>query len=106
MQQRELGIVSILRIFMTFLLFKSPKRSLFSSCLAWPASVLQLHDSHDKLVFVCQGYIDRLSVDKLPPALQQRLKELRASPVPLYDGRLPWSQDVQSERSATFAGSC
>ncbi|CDJ39633.1 Chromosome I, complete genome, related [Eimeria tenella] len=55
----------------------------------------KLHDSHDKLVFVCQGYIDRLSVDKLPPALQQRLKELRASPVPLYDGRLPWSQDVQ-----------
>lgn len=58
---------------------------------------LQLHESHDKLIFVCQGYIDRLSVDKLPPALQEQLKELKESPVPLYDRRLPWSQDLQSE---------
>ncbi|CDJ56281.1 hypothetical protein, conserved [Eimeria maxima] len=57
--------------------------------------VKKLHDSYDKLLFVCQGYIDRLSIEKLPPALQQQLKELRASPVPLYDGRLPWSEDLQ-----------
>ncbi|CDI87162.1 hypothetical protein, conserved [Eimeria praecox] len=56
---------------------------------------LMLHDSYDKLIFVCQGYIDRLSIDKLPPALQQQLKEIRESPVPLYDGRLPWSDDLQ-----------
>lgn len=61
--------------------------------------MLQLHDSYDKLLFVCQGYIDRLSIEKLPPALQQQLKELRASPVPLYDGRLPWSEDLQSKCS-------
>ncbi|KAL8443017.1 hypothetical protein Emed_007011 [Eimeria media] len=46
-------------------------------------------------MFVCEGYIDRLSVEKLPLALQQKLKELRSSPIPLYDGKLPWSQDLQ-----------
>lgn len=59
--------------------------------------LMQLHESHDKLLFVCQGYIDRLSVEKLPPAMQRQLKEIRESPVPLYDGRLPWSQDLQSK---------
>lgn len=57
--------------------------------------VKKLHESHDKLIFVCQGYIDRLSVDKLPPALQEQLRELKESPVPLYDRRLPWSLDLQ-----------
>ncbi|OEH75180.1 hypothetical protein cyc_02558 [Cyclospora cayetanensis] len=59
------------------------------------STVKKLHESHDKLIFVCQGYRDRLLSEKLPPELQKRLQELKDSPVPLYDRRLPWSQDLQ-----------
>ncbi|KAL8272183.1 hypothetical protein Esti_003911 [Eimeria stiedai] len=59
------------------------------------STVKKLEEKHDKLYFVCEGYIDRLCVEKLPPLHQEKLKELRSSAIPIYDRQLPWSQDLQ-----------
>ncbi|KAL8428047.1 hypothetical protein Efla_006953 [Eimeria flavescens] len=72
------------------------RRQATTNTLYAPACVHLLDESHDKLFFVCEGYVDRLSVELLPPALQQQLAALREGPSgPLYDGKLPWSQELQ-----------
>lgn len=62
------------------------------------AASTQLDGLHDKLLFVCNGYIDRLDPGKLKPSLREELARLRQGPVILHDGRLPWTQDLQSAR--------
>ncbi|PHJ24320.1 hypothetical protein CSUI_001831 [Cystoisospora suis] len=61
------------------------------------STALKLHEKYDKLIFVCNGYIDRLEPKRLPERQRRRLEcNRRASPLARYDGKLPWTQAVQS----------
>ncbi|PFH37703.1 hypothetical protein BESB_000450 [Besnoitia besnoiti] len=55
-----------------------------------------LHENHEKLVFVCNGYIDRLNPRLLPERLRRRLERNRSPALKRYDGKLAWSQAVES----------
>ncbi|EPT29769.1 hypothetical protein TGPRC2_263680 [Toxoplasma gondii TgCatPRC2] len=60
------------------------------------STVQMLDESHEKLVFVCNGYIDRLDPRLLPERLRKRLERNRKAALTRFDGKLPWGQAVES----------
>ncbi|KEP62057.1 UNVERIFIED_CONTAM: hypothetical protein HHA_263680 [Hammondia hammondi] len=60
------------------------------------STVQMLDESHEKLVFVCNGYIDRLDPRLLPERLRKKLERNRKAALTRFDGKLPWGQAVES----------